>query len=339
MTLVPSNRDELLDPDWLRVALDDFEEGDRIVRVERTDSSKTRAEKLRFAVTVEGSNGLNVRFYCAKAYLDGVAVSSPSEARFYRDLAPRLSMRLARVPYVAVEPDTDTPIIVMEDVVANGGLFMNPNRTFPVAVTRESLSQLARLHGSTWGLESVNDIDWIRTGRSSYGRMHTAESLQALLDDGRAYGYPAELRSGQALFDALEVHGRQPDTCVLHGDPHTGNVYLDREGRPCFFDWECVQIGNWAQDVAYHLGAVLSIDDRRAHERELVRHYLTELVTNGGPAINFEEGWELYRRSFSFGYFFWVITQIRGRDEVLAHMPRLAAALKDHDSYRLLGVI
>src|SRR5579863_984819 len=155
MTMVPTNREELLDQDWLRAALDDFEEGDRIVRVERTDSSKTRAEKLRFAVTVEGSNGLNVRFYCAKAYLDGVVVSSATEARFYRDLAPRLSLRRPRVPYVAVEPDTDTPVIVMEDVVANGGLFMNPNRTFPVAVSRESLSQLALLHATTWGLESV----------------------------------------------------------------------------------------------------------------------------------------------------------------------------------------
>jgi hypothetical protein len=338
MTLVPTNRNELLDPDWLRAALDDFEEGDRIVRVERTDSSKTRAEKLRFAVTVEGSTGHTVRFYCAKAYLDGVAVTHATEARFYRDVAPRLKVRRPRVPYVAVDPDTDASIIVMEDVVANRGLFMNPHRTFPVPVARESLAQLGRIHGSTWGLESVSDIAWIRSGRS-YSTMHSAEALQVLLDDGRAYGYPAELRSGQALFDALQVHARNPVTCVLHGDPHTGNVYLDREGQPCFFDWESVQIGNWAQDVAYHLGTVLSIEDRRSNERELVRHYLHELAANGGPSIDFEEGWELYRRSFSFGYLFWVITVIRGRDEVLAHMPRLAAALKDHDTYRLLGVI
>src|ERR1700722_16256054 len=145
MTLVPSNRDELLDPDWLRTALNDFEEGDRIVRVERTDSSKTRAEKLRYAVTVEGSHGLNVRFYCAKAFLDGVPGTIASEARFYRDLAPRLSMRSPRVPYVAVDPDADASIIVMEDIVANGGLFMNPHRPFPVAVTRGSVSQLAQL--------------------------------------------------------------------------------------------------------------------------------------------------------------------------------------------------
>ncbi len=339
MTMVPTTRDELLDPDWLRAALNDLEDDDRIVRVERTDSSKTRAEKLRFAVTVEGSDGLNVRFYCAKAFLDGGPGTIAAEARFYRDLAPRLSMRRPRVPYVAVDPDTDASIIVMEDIVANGGLFMNPHRTFPVAVTRESLSQLAQLHGSTWELASVRDLEWLGTGRTMVGGMYDAESLQALLDDGRADGFPADLRSGQALFDALQVHARYPTTCVLHGDPHTGNVYLDRDGHPCFFDWESVETGNWAQDVAYHLGTVLSIDDRRAHESELIRHYLSELATNGGPSIDFEEGYELYRRSFSHGYFFWVITKIRGRDEVLAHMPRLGAALGDHDTYRLLGVI
>jgi hypothetical protein len=339
MTLVPTNREELLDPDWLRAALNDFEEGDRIVRVERTDSSKTRAEKLRYAVTVEGSHGLNVRFYCAKAFLDGVPGTIAAEARFYRDLAPRLRMRRPRVPYVAVDPDTDASIIIMEDVVANGGLFMNPHRTFPVAVTRESLSQLALLHAATWDLASVRDLEWLAAGSPSARPIYNAKSLQALLDDGRAEGFPAELRSGQALFDALQVHFSYPVTCVLHGDPHTGNVYLDRAGHPCFFDWESIQTGNWAQDIAYHLGTVLSIEDRRANERELVRHYLSELAVNGGASIDFDEGYELYRRSFSHGYFFWVITMIRGRDEVLAHMPRLAAALKDHDTYRLLGVI
>ena len=112
----------------------------------------------------------------------------------------------------------------------------------------------------------------------------------------------------------------------------------DRSACKGLFDWESVQTGNWAQDVAYHLGTVLAIEDRRANERALVRHYLTELAERGGPAIDFDEGFELYRRSFCHGYFFWVITMIRGRDEVLAHMPRLAAALADHNTYKLLGI-
>jgi hypothetical protein len=336
--IVPTNRDELLDPGWLRAALGDLGDDDRIVRVESTDTSKTRAEKLRFAVTVEGQGGLDVRFFCAKAFLDG-AGSIVAEARFYRDLAPRLSVRRPQVAYVAIDADTGASIIVMEDIVAGGGLFMNPHRTFSIDITRDSLSQLARLHGSTWDLGSVSDIEWLGPGRHLVAGMHTASSLQALLDDGRADGFPPELRDAQNLVDALEVHGRNPVTCVLHGDTHTGNVYLDRDGRACFFDWEVVQTGSWAQDVAYHLATVLSIEDRRAHERALVHLYLTELAAHSGPAIDFEEGWELYRRSFSYGYLLWVITQIRGRDEVLAHMPRLAAALSDHDTYHLLGVV
>ena len=240
---------------------------------------------------------------------------------------------------MAIHPDEDAAIIVMEDVVANGGLFMNPHRTFPVDVARDSVSQLARLHGSTWGFESVDDIAWLGAIRSPVGGMYTAEMLQGLLDDGRADGFPPELRSGQNLAAALEIHSARPDTCVLHGDPHTGNLYLDAQDRACLFDWEVVQRGNWSQDLAYHLATVLSIEDRRAHERELVRLYLDELAVHGGPAIDFEEGWELYRRSFAYGYLLWVITMIRGRDEVLAHMPRLATAISDHDMYHLLGVI
>jgi aminoglycoside phosphotransferase (APT) family kinase protein len=337
-TVVPATPDELLDVEWLGAALDDLGEGDRVVRVEPTDSSKTRAEKLRFAVTIEGSDGLRVHYYCAKAHLDGTpSMGIISEARFYRDLAPRLDIRRPRVPYVAI--DADTAIIVMEDVVAAGGLFMNPHRPLPVDVTRDTLSQLARLHASTWGLASVGDIEWLGAGRAVLGSRYPEEVLQGWLDDGRADGFPPELRDARNLVSALEVHARNPVTCVLHGDTHTGNVYLDAEDRACWFDWEVVQTGNWAQDVAYHLSTVLTIEDRRAHERELVRHYLTELAALGAPAPDFDDGWELYRRSFTYGYLLWVITQVRGRDEVLAHMPRIAAAMSDHDTYRRLGVL
>jgi Phosphotransferase enzyme family len=338
MTLVPTSHDELLDPDWLAVVLQDLDEGDRIVRVERTDSSKTRAEKLRFAVTTEGPGGHRVRFYCAKAFLDGTPGSIAPEARFYGELAPRLPLRTARVPYVAVDPDTDASIIVMEDIVAGGGLFMSPHRPFPVPVARESLSQLAALHGSTWDLGSVSDLEWLGRSRATAASIYDADTLQKLLDDGRADGFPAELRSGQNLFDAMQVHTSMPVTCVLHGDTHTGNLYLDRDGHPCFYDWETITTGSWAQDVAYHVAAVLSIEDRRASEQELIRHYLVELAANGGPVISFEEGYDLYLKSLSLGYLYWVITQIRGRDEVLAHMPRIGAAMADHDTYRLLGV-
>jgi hypothetical protein len=35
----------------------------------------------------------------------------------------------------------------------------------------------------------------------------------------------------------------------------------------------------------------------------------------------------------------WVITRVSSRAVVLIHIPRLAAALTDHDTFRRLGVI
>ena len=84
---------------------------------------------------------------------------------------------------------------------------------------------------------------------------------------------------------------------------------------------------------------MLDIEDRRAHEGELLRHYLGELDTLGAPAPPWDEAWEQYRRSFSYGYFLWVITRISSRAVVLIHIPRLAAALTDHDTFRRLGVV
>jgi aminoglycoside phosphotransferase (APT) family kinase protein len=244
---------------------------------------------------------------------------------------------MPRVHYAAI--DGDAAIIVMEDVVAAGGEFMSPHHPLSVETARSTLSQLASLHGSTWGLTSVADLGWLAHGLGSFSTRYRATTLQRLLDDGRAEGFAPELRVGANLLAALQREAAHAQTCVLHGDTHTGNVYLDARRRGCWYDFDVFNTGHWAQDVAYHLSTVLSIEDRRAHEQDLLRHYLAELKAQGAPAPAFGEAWDLYRRSFSYGYLLWVITMIRGRDEVLAHMPRIAAAMTDHQTYRLLGVV
>jgi Phosphotransferase enzyme family len=334
-TAVPRNHEELLDPAWLQAALDDIDDNDTIVAVETTGTSKTRLEKLQFAVTLNGPQGQRVNHYCAKANLDGSG-GAPLEVEFYNVVAPRLDIRRPGVHYAAV--DGPASIIVMDDIVALGGQFMNPHVPITPDIARDTLAQLACLHGQTWGLSRVADIPWLGFGLERFVNMHDADALQRLLDDGRAEGFPAEICSGPNLMAALREQLSLGVTSMLHGDTHTGNVYLDPEGRGCFFDFEVVQTGHWAQDVAYHLGTALSIEDRRAHEEDLLRFYLAELAANGAPAPSFDEGWDMYRRSFGYGYLLWVITMIRGRDEVLQHMPRLGAALTDHQTYRLLGI-
>jgi len=335
-TTIPRTREELLNPAWLRAALPDISNDETIEAVEATGTSRTRLEKLRFAVTTDGPDGRRVTHYCAKASLDGSGGGSAAEALFYLDIAPPLDIRKPRVHYAAV--DGMTSIVVMDDIVALGGRFMNPHFPLTPEMVKETLSQLARLHATTWGLGPIADIPWLGHGLARFVAMHDADALQTLLDDGRCEGFAPEIRSGKNLVAALRAQQELGVTSLLHGDTHTGNVYLDPEGRGCFFDWEVVQTGHWAQDVAYHLGTALTIEDRRAHEEELLRFYLAELAAGQAPAPPFDQGWDLYRKSFGYGYLLWVITMIRGRDEVLQHMPRLGTALTDHQTYRLLGV-
>ena len=80
-----------------------------------------------------------------------------------------------------------------------------------------------------------------------------------------------------------EMHSATPWS-IIHGDPHVANVYLDDAGRPTLVDWQLVQRGPWYLDVGYHLASVLSVDDRRRCEHDLVRHYLERLAAGGGRA-------------------------------------------------------
>ena len=114
---------------------------------------------------------------------------------------------------------------------------------------------------------------------------------------------------------------------MIHGDTHSGNVYLDNQGRPSWLDWQVVQHGNWATDISYHLATVLDVETRRAHEGELLRHYLQELESHGVAAPACDDAWERYTLELLLRLLPLGITQISSRAVVLIHIPRLAAAL------------
>ena len=81
---------------------------------------------------------------------------------------------------------------------------------------------------------------------------------------------------------------------VIHGDPHIGNLF-DDHGRTGFLDWGLIKVSTPMRDVSYFLTMAMAIDDRRAHERDLLRHYLEVRDAAGGTAITFDEAWLEHR--------------------------------------------
>jgi hypothetical protein len=336
---VPSELDEILDPGWLTAALDDVRAGERVVTVEPLGTSKTLASKIRFRATIQSADGeTRARDYCVKVHFAGTPETLLTEAHFYRELRPRLEVRAPRAWYTGIDEASERALIVMDDVLADGGRILGAHEPYPVERCRDALGQLAVLHAATWG-DDRWDVEWLASRVSGITALLPEDYLQGLLDDGRAADLPAELRDGAALRAAMARHAELPITCVLHGDPHSGNAYVNGAGEMCWLDWQIVQRGHWSTDVSYHLGTVLSVDDRRAHEAGLLRHYLSVLRDNGVEPPEWDEAWERYTLGFTWGYFLWVITQVTAREIVLLHIPRLGAALTDHDTFSRLGVL
>ena len=335
---VPSTLDQLLDPEWLAPVLG-LGPDEQIVQVSPVDSLVTVASKVRFQVTVEAADDTRrIHRYCAKGHFDGKPSSLMSETHFYRRLAPGLGLRVPAVSYTGIDDEARNWVIIMEDVVAAGGRFLSAHEPYSADTCRQTLDQLARLHALTWEDADLLRVDWLAPRMARMAERYSVEYLQALLDDGRAEGLARELRDGARVKEALLRTSAWPGRSVIHGDAHSGNVYLDPEQRACWIDWQNVQAGNWAIDVSYHMATTLDIEDRRAHERDLLQFYLRRLHDHGSIDVSWAEAWEGYVRAFSYGYFLWVITTISSREVVLIHMPRLAVALTDHETFLRLGV-
>ena len=124
---------------------------------------------------------------------------------------------------------------------------------------------------------------------------------------------------------------------MIHGDAHAGNIF-ETSGGPGLIDWQLVQRGVWAADVAYHIGAVLDIDDRRRSEFDLLRHYLTRLSIYGVEPPAWEEALVQYRRYLAYGLHLWAMTQFVDDNITTQFVQRLGQAVADNESFQLLSV-
>ena len=127
---------------------------------------------------------------------------------------------------------------------------------------------------------------------------------------------------------------------MVHGDAHIGNAYIEADGHVGFVDWQTVAVGSWVHDVNYFLVSALDVPDRRAHERDLLGHYLKVLATFGVSAPGLDEAWSDYRRATVHGFLGWLcnLDQWQPAEVNTATYARFGMAMIDHDTYAALGV-
>jgi Phosphotransferase enzyme family len=146
----------------------------------------------------------------------------------------------------------------------------------------------------------------------SWGADKTRSIIAGNLHGSNGDGVPDALRDEHRLVDAYRAliasdPGRAP-WCVIHGDPHVGNLFVDAEDHPGLLDWQLVQRGAWSVDVGYHIASVLSVEDRRSAEDDLLRHYLDCLGSFGVEPPAWDYARPALRGGIVHGFFLWSIT-------------------------------
>ena len=341
---------EELTPNWLSAALGERFPGIEVTGLDIVQVISGTTTKIRLKVSY--ANGIMLdgppETLCVKGGFDerlhsfNTAALYQLEANFFRYLAPRLSMPLPRCWFAAAEKGQG--IVIFDDLVATGARFWLPTEAWTVDMVAAALESLAALHAGTWGMDAA-PFPWLTHGSPQVQAMIPAlfsdENWNDMLSrpDAR-FVPPSQLDRDRMMraFSALWRRDAEGPMCLIHWDPHIGNTYIDAGGQIRFVDWQCVCVAPYIHDVAYLIAGAMAINDRRAHERHLLDHYLVALHRHGGPQITADAVWLDYRRYQLYG-FLWVLssTLMQPVDIVAALTERHAVAIDDHETLAILS--
>ncbi|MFD4405209.1 phosphotransferase family protein [Nocardia sp. NPDC058499] len=337
----PFDEAVVLSPEWLAAVLEPGHPAVVPAATEVVERIETVATKLRFRVTYTHPAEAP-RALCAKGYFNPLwRRGSRAEADFYRDFAHALPVRTPPCVYAAVDEDTGHALVLMRDMVVAGARFLDPLVGYGPGQAAGTLDQLAALHAATWNGRRPDANRLFPPRLASLAGHMTVDKLQPLLDDGRAAGIPEDVRRADRLLAAMaamDTLGSSSARCLVHGDLHAGNIYEMPDGSAGLIDWQVVQSGHWAQDVAYHLATVLDPDELARTERDLLEHYLHRLAAHGIEPPDRDRAWWMYRAHLPYGFYLWSMTRAVDRP-IIEHLTgRLATAVARHGSLDLLEV-
>jgi hypothetical protein len=241
-----------------------------------------------------------------RAFVDQVGMGV-AEARFYRDLAAEVPVRVPGVWFA--DTDDHGYVMVLEDLHATGCRFPAPDDADITARARDIVEQLAVLHAHYWEssrFATGNDLDWLATkgtGDGGGGRTFIASAVDVLGDrmDASFHRIADIYLSRTEDIVRLWAHGAGT---LVHGDPHLGNLFVDVVGgdRTGFLDWAVLCRAPGIRDVAYVLCNSVPAGVREANERALVERYCA-LLAEAKVDLDPSEAWDQYRL---FAVYSWV---------------------------------
>lgn len=352
---LPVTVDELT-PEWLTAAIGASVPGAAIKDCEVVDTVFTTCSKIRLRlnrneaavmagvpekVIVKGGFEEHGRRYYQM---------HEREVRGYRELYPFAPLPHPECYFAGIDPERRQGIIIMEDLVERGVEFCHATKPQSFEQVSRRLSELARFHAATWDSDQLQSggrfadfVDFFEVMQHFFDEKSTPENWERFCNMPRGVACSFRFRERDWLLESwpkMMAYGKTLPHCILHGDIHLGNLYIDPDGTPGFLD-TLASKGPPMLEVAYHVAASIDIADRPEWEAPLVEHYLTEAARNGAPVPTLAEAMKQYSIFQLYGHFIWMTTESRYQPEAVntANVARVSEAMLDHDTIGALAAL
>jgi len=228
------------------------------------------------------------------------------EAQFFSEMAQDVPMNIPTCYYAACDDDRQG-ITMLEDLVATRGarfVFMNKGwgalKVDEVAVL---LEQLACMHARWAGDPRLDALAGFERPQREFMKycirdQHWERVLERPFGHRLASIFPDVSLAREALDRNWALNDAAPKT-LLHGDPHGGNVFFESDGSPGWMDFQLYFANTYIYDVSYLIVTGLSVEDRRAEEGRLLRHYLDVVRAEGWVPGTFDDAWLGHRQQMA----------------------------------------
>ena len=220
------------------------------------------------------------------------------EVNFYREIAPRLEVRVPQAYVAQVASNGVEFILLFEDLgPARAG---DQLTGCTAADARAAIRQAAAIHAPSWNDAQLLATEWLQPKPAAIARRaELYPTALAMFSDRYAYEIEPEfmavceeLKEVVGELFARDSHPRS----LVHGDFRLDNMLFEINGATeeiAILDWQTVAIGNGLNDVGYLLGSGIGDRLRRDHETELLDLYCSEMTRQGAPLTR-AEVWDDY---------------------------------------------
>jgi hypothetical protein len=231
-----------------------------------------------------------------------------NEVRFYQQIAPTVAIRTPR-PFLAdIDEATGDFVLVLEDMgPARGG---NQLTGCSLADAEVAMDEAAALHGPRWGDPALNDVAFLNRQNdmvAGIGEVFPSifQAFEARYGDVLEPEHMDACRTFSQNITAFYAGPPAPRT-LQHLDFRLDNMLFEPQGGRwplAVLDWQSVTLGPGVLDVGYFIGAGLTEDLRRKHEKDLLRRWLEALKAYGVKDYGWDQAWDAYRHYLLQGVF------------------------------------